>query len=1176
MKSSRKNVRVFGSTNRGVALVIVLAILVLLTALVVGFLIQARVGRSAAASYGVTATTRQIADTTINIVQGQINRATKVASGSVWASQPGAIRTFQSNGSLDTIFRLYSAAALTASSASALADDIPPKTWASSPALWTDINAPAVRTGTNLLSYPVLDPRSPSGSSLLNVDGFSLSDPPGATSNQPAPMPVRWMYVLRNGEIIAPDPGSTGNKATFTQSSVRPSQDNPIIGRTAFWTDDESCKVNINTAGDGNFWDTPRVDATDEHQRSRSQPMAREYQRYPGHPATTTLKPLFTALGIPLGQYPSSAGVTSDFFKLLPRYNDDFGSKQGTARTTDSSKPVTAKAERLYPGLGELLFNPSRTSNGLNFSQIEAGKFFLTSASRAPELNLYGQPRIAIWPVSENTDSNHRTPIDRLIAFCSTIKGEPYYFTRNNPRSPSEDISSTRNNELLDFLDRSTSRNVPGVGQSFTSKYGKDETRQIITEIFDYIRCMNLRDTTLDDANQYATKAPAAASNQKFGLGEVTPSISSKWGTQGFGRFYRITEVALVFVAVGEGAQGATAAKPVLSGQASLVGYEGSLGNFTPADSTRAVQAFLVMNFFDPMAGWSSHYPNASIQVSGLDGFKINDKPLGMPAGGTIPLYFNTPPLHSRAYGGPLDWRVLLRKFGPNTPPKAGASAEFPFYSKILEIPTDAGSMNFTGGPLEVRLYDGSSNLISTYRISFPSYSTLPIPTLPQYRQFGINLSDTNDRFNIALTDSYPTKLIDAADVVFGVIPSGDKGDYRLLARSEVPTSVFVRHPSSGTTSQGYGFDEPYLEFAKSLRGTLYDPSIGLKRKPFVPATVQGAFAGGGSSAIPGDWDNGVASRLDGPYVNKPDEGTIYNAATEDPYFKTDYGETEIGGTFFSANRQVPSPVMFGSLPSGLLGWKPWQTLLFRPGPSSHPGTGDPKDHYLLDLFWMPVAEPYAISEPFSTAGKVNLNYQILPFSYITRSTALRAVLQPEQVAKIGKTGGQYERIVSGNARVSLNLSETDGTLRQFKERFDKGDIFRSATEICDIFLVPSGMSWPSDSTARAAWYGDNFTFVGDNLRERPYATIYPRVTTKSNIFRVFFTTESLNNRSSNPSEWNESLGIVTGQYRGSATIERYLNPTGKNLPDSATDTDNESLEQYYRWRIIENSQFAP
>jgi hypothetical protein len=65
----------------------------------------------------------------------------------------------------------------------------------------------------------------------------------------------------------------------------------------------------------------------------------------------------------------------------------------------------------------------------------------------------------------------------------------------------------------------------------------------------------------------------------------------------------------------------------------------------------------------------------------------------------------------------------------------------------------------------------------------------------------------------------------------------------------------------------------------------------------------------------------------------------------------------------------------------------------------------------MLDLFHVPVVEPYAISEPFSTAGKVNLNYVIAPFgyaagdagtnpntriprSYLRRDTALRGVLR--------------------------------------------------------------------------------------------------------------------------------------------------------------------------------------
>ena len=125
----------------------------------------------------------------------------------------------------------------------------------------------------------------------------------------------------------------------------------------------------------------------------------------------------------------------------------------------------------------------------------------------------------------------------------------------------------------------------------------------------------------------------------------------------------------------------------------------------------------------------------------------------------------------------------------------------------------------------------------------------------------------------------------------------------------------------------------------------------------------------------------------------------------------------------------VSSPVMFDSLPTGV--WsggnvgpsaisgglsysegKPWQTLLFRPHASSnanygkgvspgHPGDNNPRDHYLLDLFFMPVVEPYAISEPLSTAGRINLNYQIVPFTNITRATGMHAVMKGEFMTAI-------------------------------------------------------------------------------------------------------------------------------------------------------------------------------
>ena len=158
-----------------------------------------------------------------------------------------------------------------------------------------------------------------------------------------------------------------------------------------------------------------------------------------------------------------------------------------------------------------------------------------------------------------------------------------------------------------------------------------------------------------------------------------------------------------------------------------------------------------------------------------------------------------------------------------------------------------------------------------------------------------------------------------------------------------------------------------------------------------------------------------MAAYMDGPYINKPDEGTTSGATgttDQTPYY-TNTDEFN-APTFYSPNRQAHSPVLFGSLSTGVYRKRPWQTLLFRPDPSTdplrrHPGSFAPKDHLLLDLFTMPIVEPYAISEPFSTAGKVNMNYQIAPFGYIRRETAMRAALQSIWTMGIPPSASNYK-----------------------------------------------------------------------------------------------------------------------------------------------------------------------
>jgi uncharacterized protein (TIGR02600 family) len=374
-----------------------------------------------------------------------------------------------------------------------------------------------------------------------------------------------------------------------------------------------------------------------------------------------------------------------------------------------------------------------------------------------------------------------------------------------------------------------------------------------------------------------------------------------------------------------------------------------------------------------------------------------------------------------------------------------------------------------------------------------------------------------------------------------------------------------------------------------------------------------------------GDFDTGVGNFPDGPFANKQDEGNVIYAYQEPvtliwrypvPYYGTWTYEAP-GNTFTSPSRQMPSAGMMGSLPTRVADKKGWQTLSFSPVPAgiNHPGNADPKDHLLLDLFQMPVVEPYPISEPFSTAGKVNLNYQIAPFSYITRSTALRAALHPLRVPILAVGTGSsanyltYKTGVSSAADAGTTYDKEKGqnkpndynprkpvdrdlTIKNIDEFFKlaKTDsstgFFKSGSQICERCLYPKGVS-ATDDTALKSYWANSSTLIGDNMREKPYTDLVNRVTSKSNTYTVHMRVQTLRQLPrSNPTlfnTWNEGRDAVLGEYRGATTIERYIDPadprfksTNANFVNPDDTTSSTNLETLYRVRAVSNKRFAP
>ncbi len=332
--------------SRGVALVIVLACLVLMVALVIGFFSSVTTELVASKSQADSSSAQRDGEVAVEIAMAQIRAGTfghtdpaDPASARVaWASQPGMIRTWDAAGAPGNFYKLYSDLEMirpgTGFTAAAAA---PPADWDGSPGVFTDLNSPVVR-GTKV-DFPILDPRARTSSPATSIEGFDYSAgvngvalPGGNPADQRLPMPVRWLYLLEDGTVSAP----TGQAGADVSMTPAPTAANPIVGRVAFWTDDDTSKVNVNTASEGVYYDIPRFYSRDENNLAMSPPVIGEYQRYPGHPATTSLSTVFgpwlpsvqTTLKV------ANYADTKKYFDLAPRVASNGGTMGGTVTSS--------------------------------------------------------------------------------------------------------------------------------------------------------------------------------------------------------------------------------------------------------------------------------------------------------------------------------------------------------------------------------------------------------------------------------------------------------------------------------------------------------------------------------------------------------------------------------------------------------------------------------------------------------------------------------------------------------------------------------------------------------------------------------------------------------------------------------------------------------------------------
>jgi uncharacterized protein (TIGR02600 family) len=1023
--------------------VIVLVLLVLMLGLIMAFFSGVTTQRTFSRTSADAASVQRLADAAVNIVMSQIVDATGTSAGTsndgttlAWASQPGMIRTYDDGGLPRNFYKLYSSGAMiVAGSGFSITTDDPNQInggWnsAGNVGIYTDLNAPVlvtdttggivisttngttVSSGTYTAVYPIIDPFAentlPATTGTSNgVSGFSMSSRPafvggnvpasslsagadptatvpgsGTTAN-PAPMPIKWLYVLSQGQVIAPDPTASSNGVLqFTGSNAGlVSGTNPIVGRIAFWADDDSCKVNINTASEGVYWDTPRVfsledcgqftgnslnESTSTPGMAICQPVQQEYQRYPGHPATTSLSAIFGNLMLSSGN-PSASGAFSmaalelagyigstgssvspfnQYYSIAPRVAPG-GSNAGTTLTgTDQYSGTISESgtsalipsqNRLYASVDELMFtgsatnvsgttaritNPnaagstaSTTPTVITKKVLEKTRFFLTACSNAPEVTLFNTPRVSMWPVWDpgqiwasgtipiTSGSTARTAYDNLAAFCGTVGGKTYYFTRANSRSNTYDYTQTvtdpatgltRNQDLYKYLETLTSENIPGFGGNFLTKYpaGSNATDrdQILTLMYDYIRCINMADSTnnypftplfqvqvsatdprLDPTDPYRTDSDINNNPDGTGglfprgAGEVIPiKINATSGsTMGVGRCLTISEADLLFYATAT--QNGTAA----------------------AGQTNAFSAIFLLQFASPMQGLSPMRSSLKYSVTGLNQYSVTVPsstgtgpiPLGLQGGGT-----NYIELSDIQTGGGLglggvegpaeglyslsgtntfgaaSWDYSIKKTGT-----AGGAAfgNYPFFAtapiKFTPSVSDKTFMlsgSATDIVITLSTQDSTPVTVQTVHLQFPNGRFL-IPTIAQISGTSFNTrlaaatvgqgnstgSPGSNGVNLPVSALVSGSAPGAGDTVIGVQPAGvfgniwnsvvdpTGGDIRMIAPlPNVPDTYFRPHLNYLTTSGSAGVQ--YAHGMMTAQGNPYESGVVLTVPP--------------------------------------------------------------------------------------------------------------------------------------------------------------------------------------------------------------------------------------------------------------------------------------------------------------------------------------------------------
>lgn len=411
--------RTFQKIDRGTALVITLAILVLVTILAVGVTDSIRLERRSTDIHGERLRASLLAQDAVDRVVAAL-RKTTVDPERHWISQPGQIVAgaeqddgIPGNGDLR---KILSGAKRPEDSPGPLE---PRVVYLHSGAVTQPFNGPPIFDSPNLNVATFLDP----GSSLI-------TDRTSPATGSKEEMRVRWIYVRKDGTIDRDEIPALTDRT------------NPIVGRYAFWTDDESARINCNFA-----W---RKDAADP--RTKELPV--------GHPSRISLAALDGFAANPVLINLLHDFVTTDNYATL---------NQHYFNSPEDARQVSAEVA----------------------SALSLNKFEVTHFNHDPDTTFFNEPRIVLTTQAARANGK---PYLRVLADETKDPGERANLDEDKLNEtlfgPGGTSNTPKSTGLIYYLSRRDWPLVDGNRSLQDKYYAGDTTRliQLAINIIDYVR----------------------------------------------------------------------------------------------------------------------------------------------------------------------------------------------------------------------------------------------------------------------------------------------------------------------------------------------------------------------------------------------------------------------------------------------------------------------------------------------------------------------------------------------------------------------------------------------------------------------------------------------------------------------------------------------------------------